>query len=168
MAKMNYAVQIVNNDEVNVLMEDGGVVSLYRNEDDGHWVSIYYQNRPTLFDKFMWYELDEGKQYMKDWTETDLMPRMIMDALEWLRPTDVLFNKVDTLYLMRTYNERNKVETDKDAALVGAKALIEARSGRKVNMIEFEDGSFLRYNVVFDGMDTSLYFNLKEDMVLVV
>jgi hypothetical protein len=35
-------------------------------------------------------------------------------------------------------------------------------------MIEFEDGSFLRYNVVFDGMDTPLYFNLKEDMVLVV
>jgi len=114
MAKMNYAVQIVNNDEVNVLMEDGGVVSLYRNEDDGHWVSIYYQNRPTLFDKFMWYELDEGKQYIKDWTETDLMPRMIMDALEWLRPSDVVFNKVDTLYLMRTYNELNKVDRDKD------------------------------------------------------
>ncbi len=168
MAKMNYAVQVLNEDEVNVLMEDGGVVSLYRNEDDGHWVSIYYQNRPTLFDKFMWYELNEGKQYMKDWTETDLMPRMIMDALEWLRPSDVVFNKVDTLSLMSTYNKRNKITGSKYSALVGAKALIEAGSGRKVNHIEFEDGSLFRYNVVFDGMDTPLYFNLKEDMVLVV
>jgi hypothetical protein len=168
MAKMNYAVQIVNNDEVNVLMEDGGVVSLYRNEDDGHWVSIYYQNRPTLFDKFMWYELDEGKQYMKDWTETDLMPRMITDALKWLCPTAESFNRVDTFSLIRTYNGRNKIAGDKDSALAGAKALIEACSGRKVSHIEFEDGSFLRYNVVFDGMDTPLYFNLKEDMVLVV
>jgi hypothetical protein len=46
--------------------------------------------------------------------------------------------------------------------------LIEAKSGRKVNRIEFEDGSLFRYNVLFDGIDTPLYFNLREDMVLVV
>jgi hypothetical protein len=168
MAKMNYAVEILNNDEVNVLTEDGGVVSLYRNEDDGHWVTIYYQDRPSLFDKYMWYELEGGKQYIKDWERDSLYPSMIMDALEWLCPMAESFNKVDSYTLHRLYNEKRKIKWEATPVLEGARLLIEAKSGRKVNHIEFEDGSLFRYNVVFDGIDTPLYFNLREDMVLVV
>jgi hypothetical protein len=116
----------------------------------------------------MWYELEGCKQYIKDWDKDSLYPIMIMDAIQWLCPMSKSFNKVDSYTLYRLYNEQRKLKWDATPVLEGARRLIEAKSGRKVNHIEFEDGSLFRYNVLFDGIDTPLYFNLREDMVLVV
>jgi len=160
---MRYAVSGANEDEVNVYLEDGGVVGLYINEDGGHVTSVYYHSRPNLFDKYMWHELAEGDSHYKDWEgEKVITEKIVHDALHWLCPMADGFRQVDRELLFDGYNKGRKQELDKSALLNAARILIEARSGRKVELIEFEDGSLLRYNVVFEGMEAKLFFELKQ------
>ena len=160
--KIKYAVQSANEEETNIFTEDGGVVSLYFCEDNGYVISMYYQSRPTLFDKYMWYELEEGKQYTKDWEGGSVITdEMVQDALRWLCPMADGYVQVDLDLLFSEYNKGRKAEFKWQAVLDSAKVLIEARSGRKVESINFEDGSMLRYNVVFEGMEAVLFFELK-------
>lgn len=159
---VKYAVQSANEEETNVFTEDGGVASFYFNEDRGHMVTIYYQSRPTLFDRHMWHELDEGKSHYKDWKEESVVTeKMVHDALHWLCPMADSFKEVDVLTIKWDYNKGRRVDFDKQAVLDSAKVLIEARSGRKVESIEFEDGSMLRYIVQFENIDAKLFFELK-------
>ena len=160
---IKYAVQSANEEETNIFTEDGGVASIYLNEDEGHMTTIYYQSRVTLFDRYMWYEIDEGKSYLKDWKgESVVTEEMVQDALNWLCPDADSYREVDVLVLKDNYNRGRKVDFDKQAVLDSAKVLIEARSGRKVESIEFEDGSLLRYNVGFEGMGYKFFFELKQ------
>lgn len=160
---IKYAVQSANEEETNIFTEDGGVASIYLNEDEGHMVTIYYQSRVTLIDRYMWYEIDEGKSYLKDWKgESVVTEEMVQDALRWLCPDADSYKQVDMLVLKDSYNKGRKVDFDKQAVLDSAKVLIEARSGRKVESIEFEDGSLLRYNVGFEGMGYKFFFELKQ------
>ena len=160
---IKYAVQSANEEETNIFTEDGGVASIYLNEDGGHMATMYYQSRPTLFDRYMWYEIDEGKSYCKDWEgESVVTPKMVQDALHWLCPDADGYQQVDMLVLKDSYNKRGRIEFDKQAVLDSARVLIEARSGRKVESIEFEDGSLLRYNVVYEGIGSKFFFELKQ------
>jgi len=159
---VKYAVQSANEEETNIFTEDGGVASSNRNEDEGHMVTIFYQSKVTLFDRHMWHELDEGNSHYKDYEgESVVTPKMVYDALHWLCPMADSYREIDVLLLKDNYNKGRKVELHKKAVLDSAKVLIEAKSGRIVEFIEFEDGSLMRYNVVFEGMSAKLFFELK-------
>lgn len=163
---IKYAVQSANEEETNIFTEDGGVASIYLNEDEGHMTTIYYQSRVTLFDRYMWYEIDEGKSYLKDWKgESVVTEEMVQDALHWLCPMADGFKQIDRELLFDNYNKRNTQDLvwhHKSAVLNAARVLIEAKSGRKVESIEFEDGSLLRYNVVYEGIGSKFFFELKQ------
>ena len=131
---IKYAVQSSNEEETNIFTEDGGVASIYLNEDGGHMATMYYQSRPTLFDRYMWYEIDEGKSYCKDWEgESVVTEEMVQDALNWLCPMANGFKQIDRELLFDNYNKRNTQELvwhHKSSVLNAARVLIEAKSGR--------------------------------------
>lgn len=78
--------RIIQHDEMefDVIVEDGGVVSVYHNDENQ--VSMYYQDRLTddIDPDEIWETLAEGKAYMKDWPEGTTKEEIIQDALDWL------------------------------------------------------------------------------------
>ncbi len=91
---MKYRLLNESNDEIVVIMEDGGVASISKAdecENDGTIaITEYYQariNEDTDPDE-VWEELGEGKCYHNQWTkemcDNHLDKRLVQDALEWL------------------------------------------------------------------------------------
>jgi len=82
---MKYRIIVINNTDFDIITEDGGVASVYYNEEA--LVTNYYQTRLTdIKGVNVWDELAEGKVYVKEWDE-DTRPEdevIIRDALNWL------------------------------------------------------------------------------------
>jgi hypothetical protein len=81
---MKYRINEINEMEFDVISEDGGVVSIYHNDENQ--VSMYYQDRITedMDPDEIWETLAEGKAYLKDWPDGTSRDVIIMDALNWL------------------------------------------------------------------------------------
>lgn len=81
---MKYRINQHDEVEFDVITEDGGVVSVYHNDENR--VSMYYQDRLTedMDHDMIWETLAEGKAYMKDWPEGTTKEEIIQDALDWL------------------------------------------------------------------------------------
>jgi hypothetical protein len=81
---MKYRINEINEMEFDVIAEDGGVVSIYHNDENQ--VSMYYQDRITedMDPDEIWETLAEGKAYLKDWPEGTHRDTIILDALDWL------------------------------------------------------------------------------------
>jgi hypothetical protein len=81
---MKYRINEINEMEFDVISEDGGVVSIYHNDENQ--VSMYYQDRITedMDPDEIWETLAEGKAYLKDWPEGTHRDTIILDALDWL------------------------------------------------------------------------------------
>ena len=98
-----YGVEKVD-DDVTILLEDGGIVNMYNNGE--HMISVYYQNR-TLYpfmDGDMWNELNEGKSYIKDWEDKQSVDdEMTQDALRWLCPFADGFKEMDMAYMNKLF-----------------------------------------------------------------
>jgi hypothetical protein len=81
---MKYRVNEINEMEFDVIAEDGGVVSIYHNDENQ--VSMYYQSRITedMDPDEIWDTLGSGKAYLKDWPVGTHRDTIILDALDWL------------------------------------------------------------------------------------
>lgn len=81
---MKYKINQINEVDFDIITEDGGVVSVYDNDEN--LVSLYYQNRITddMDPDEIWIQLGEGKSYAKDWPATATKEEIIQDALNWL------------------------------------------------------------------------------------
>lgn len=81
---MKYRINQINEIDFDIITEDGGVVSVYDNDEN--LVSLYYQNRinSNTDPEEIWTELGEGKSYMKDWPDGTTKDEIIQDALDWL------------------------------------------------------------------------------------
>ena len=81
---MKYRINEIDEDEFDIIVEDGGVVSIHHNGES--LVSTYYQSRITedMSPEDFWDELGSGKAYMKDWPDGTHIDAIIQDALNWL------------------------------------------------------------------------------------
>ncbi len=81
---MKYRINELDEMEFDVIVEDGGVVSVHHNGEN--LVSTYYQSRITqdMDPVDFWDELGSGKAYMKDWPDGTHRDAIIQDALDWL------------------------------------------------------------------------------------
>ena len=81
---MKYRINNINEMEFDVIVEDGGVVSVYHNDDNQ--ISTYYQDRLTedMDPDEIWENLGSGKAYCKEWPDGTTREEIIQDALEWL------------------------------------------------------------------------------------
>jgi hypothetical protein len=81
---MKYRINQHDEMEFDVIVEDGGVVSVYHNDENQ--VSVYYQDRISedMEPDQIWETLGEGKAYMKDWPDGTSRDEIIRDALSWL------------------------------------------------------------------------------------
>lgn len=81
---MKYRINQHDEIEFDVITEDGGVVSVYHNDENQ--VSMYYQDRLTddMDHDEIWETLAEGKADTKDWPEGTTKEEIIQDALDWL------------------------------------------------------------------------------------
>jgi hypothetical protein len=70
--------------EVDVVTEDGGIATIYHNEEN--MVTMYYQDRLTTISpkEDIWEQLSYSKAYMKDWDASIELEDIIKNALEWL------------------------------------------------------------------------------------
>ena len=98
---MKYRIVDLSDDGFDVLVEDGGVVSVHKDADEGIYVSTYYQNKidtQTCADNF--YEaLAEGKAYIKDWDSTSTQDEIVQDALQWLvKPSPKEWTQTNDLF----------------------------------------------------------------------
>ena len=81
-----------NNDEINVILEDGGIACIRDAEevnpgDRRQSTTDYYQDRfnQEMLDRGdIWEKLGEGNMYYNDWITPFDDPKHIQDALEWL------------------------------------------------------------------------------------
>ncbi len=75
-------------DDITVIMEDGGVAYFYNPEHSGcaNYITDYHQNRITPETKLdnIWDELAEGKMYAKDWEGEPNRDEVIDDMINWL------------------------------------------------------------------------------------
>lgn len=86
---MRYAKIISDNGtEATVLTEDGGVASIHHN--GVCTITTYYKQRVDYFDDTeMWEKLSSSKQQVKEWRgRHEISIDMIIDALEWLCPSE--------------------------------------------------------------------------------
>ena len=81
---MKYRINELDEIEFDVIVEDGGVVSVHHNGEN--LVSTYYHNRITeeMDPEDFWDELGSGKANMKDWPDGTHRDAIIQDALDWL------------------------------------------------------------------------------------
>jgi hypothetical protein len=70
--------------EVDVVTEDGGIATIYHNEEN--MVTMYYQDRLTTISskEDIWEQLSYSKAYTKDWDASMELEDIIKNALEWL------------------------------------------------------------------------------------
>ena len=84
---MKYRV-IKGNEEIIVILEDGGVACIRDvYAEDYKTVSDYYQDRFTqemLDNENIWEELGEGKMYCAEWQVPFDSPELVQEALNWL------------------------------------------------------------------------------------
>ena len=81
---MKYRINQFNEMEFDVIVEDGGVVSVFFNDENQ--ISTYYQSRirEDMDPDEMWISLGEGKAYVKEWPVETSREEIIQDALNWL------------------------------------------------------------------------------------
>lgn len=81
---MKYRINQINEMEFDVIVEDGGVVSVYHNDENQ--VSMYYQDRlrEDMDSDEIWEILGSGKAYTKEWPDGTSRDEIIQDALGWL------------------------------------------------------------------------------------
>lgn len=118
MRKVKYAVIVDSNEEMFVILQDGGVASCYNNGE--HLITEYYQDRLTKesFDEeeSIWDELGEGKLYIKDWDGSDedspfkeeWDEEVIQDMLQWL------YASTEAIEFERVELDWNDVQAKKD------------------------------------------------------
>ena len=100
-------------EEVDVILEDGGVVSIRHN---GKCIlSDYYQTRIDVDAENIWEQVGEGKMYCKEWDSGDIVTHeMILDALNWLcmlnEGFDIIyeFTTVDPVHRIKEFLMQNK------------------------------------------------------------
>lgn len=84
--KITAHVFILEDNEVDIIMSDGGHASIHHNGE--HMLTTYYQSRLDLsIDNVddMLTDLSNGKAYHNDWEgEDELSDEMIKDAIDWL------------------------------------------------------------------------------------
>lgn len=81
---MKYRIKQIDEKEFDVITEDGGIASVYYNEDG--YNTMYYQSRIT--DAYCMDDVDDvlsnGKAYVKEWGHHVNIDDVIKDALSWL------------------------------------------------------------------------------------
>ena len=70
--------------EVDVVTEDGGIATIYHNDEN--MVTMYYQDRLTTINPKddIWEQLSYSKAYLKDWDASMNLEDIIKNALDWL------------------------------------------------------------------------------------
>lgn len=103
---MKYRINKLNEQEFDVITEDGGVASVYKS--DGGYHTMYYQTRLTDLDNDLhstvWDDLGSGKAYMKEWESEALADEMIADALGWLVVGEKDWERDDTIFSNILFN----------------------------------------------------------------
>jgi hypothetical protein len=102
---VKYAVKKHSKTEATIIVDDGGIVTIHHNEF--HLISTYYQERADkfTFDDEMWENLAEGKEYMKDWEDKQVIDEeVIFDAIEWMNVVCHDFKKVSFNKLVKEFN----------------------------------------------------------------
>ena len=104
---VKYAVKKNSKTEAIIIVEDGGVATIHNN--GFHLLTTYYQDRAEkfTFDETMWDKLAEGKEYLNDWEDKQLIDdNVIQDAIEWLYvcTEDFEFKKVSFNKLVKEFN----------------------------------------------------------------
>lgn len=81
---MKYRIKQIDDKEFDVITEDGGIASIYHNEDG--YNTMYYQSRITDAENMDEVDniLSNGKAYIKEWGENADKDSIIKDALSWL------------------------------------------------------------------------------------
>jgi hypothetical protein len=100
--------KLISNNEATIVTEDGGVATVHHNGQN--LVTTYYQLRVEQFDDDMWDILQEGKQYLKNWTsKQEVDEDTIHAALEWLCPTERNWVEEDYYLFTTEFNhQQNK------------------------------------------------------------
>lgn len=95
---MKYRILVIDNNEFDVIVEDGGVASIYKTEDG--FSTMYYQSRIT--EATTKDEADEilsnGKAYVKEWEGEPTMNDFIRDAQEWLVVGESDWERDDSIF----------------------------------------------------------------------
>jgi hypothetical protein len=82
---MKYAIYKHSENEVDIILEDGGVATVHHNGE--HLLTTYYQDRVHAIDDEMWDVLADGNTYTKDWNDKQVVDaEVIDDAIDWLCP----------------------------------------------------------------------------------
>lgn len=94
---MKYRIKQIDEKEFDVITEDGGIASIYCNEDG--YNTMYYQSRIT--DAYCMDDVDDvladSKAYFKEWGENADKDEMIKDALSWLVVGENTWERDDTI-----------------------------------------------------------------------
>ena len=96
---MKYRIHDFTTFDFDVITEDGGVASIYQN-DDG-MSTMYYQTRLTDINQSgdIFEQLGEGKVYQEDWGfQHPDKDELIKDALNWLVVGETKWERDDTIF----------------------------------------------------------------------
>jgi hypothetical protein len=91
---MRYNIIKDKNDIMNIVTEDGKIVSISYNEMTGELQSTYYSRNlfDTDLDGDIWEQMSEKSQSMKDWgTTLPSIEDVVSDALFWCAVNDTPF-----------------------------------------------------------------------------
>lgn len=94
---MKYRINRLEDNEFDVITEDGGIASIYYNENGAN--TMYYQSRikdANSMDEaseILW----DSKAYIKDWGENTNEADIIADALAWLVTGEVEWERDDSI-----------------------------------------------------------------------
>ena len=111
MKVVKYAVKKESKTNAIIIVEDGGIATIHHN--GFHLLTTYYQDRADkfTFDDAMWDKLAEGKEYLHDWEDKQVIDKkVIQDAIEWLYVSteEFKFKKVGFTDLVTEYNNPKK------------------------------------------------------------
>lgn len=96
---MKYRINKVTPCDFDVIVEDGGIASIYETGDG--ITTMYYQTRLTDIDQSgdVFEQLGDGKAYYKDWeSDEPTEEELIKDALEWLVVGETEWERDDTIF----------------------------------------------------------------------
>ena len=101
---IKYAV-LTDGDDTTIIANNGSIVTVHHN--GFHLLTTYYQNEVDkfTFDSAMWDKLAEGKQYLHDWEDKQVIDEeVILDAIEWMNVVCHDFKKVSFNKLVKEFN----------------------------------------------------------------
>ena len=98
---MKYRINTINENEFDVITEDGGIASI--SFIDESFQTMYYQSRINQSSvdvhSSVWDDLSDGKAYLKEWDGNPTHESMIQDALQWLVvPQPDIWERDDSIF----------------------------------------------------------------------